>query len=62
MMDWIISNTSTILVTLVLLGLVSLVIRKMVRDKKKGVTSCGTSCNGCAMAGSCCRKPSKMIR
>jgi hypothetical protein len=53
MMDWITSNLSTILVSLVLLGLISLVIRKMVKDKKKGVTSCGTSCNGCAMAGNC---------
>jgi hypothetical protein len=53
MMDWIITNISTILVTLVLIGLVTLVIRKIVKDKKKGITSCGTSCNGCAMAGSC---------
>jgi len=53
MIDWIINNISTILVSLVLLGFVSLVIRKMLRDKKKGVTSCGTSCSGCAMAGSC---------
>jgi FeoB-associated Cys-rich membrane protein len=53
MMDWIITNISTILVSLVIIGLVSLVIRKLVRDKKKGVTSCGTSCSGCAMAGSC---------
>ncbi len=53
MMDWMIENVSTIMVSLILVGLVSLVIRKMVKDKKKGVTSCGTSCNGCAMAGSC---------
>lgn len=53
MMDWMIANISTILVTLLLLGLVSLVIRKMLKDKKRGVTSCGTSCSGCAMAGSC---------
>lgn len=53
MMDWIINNLSTILVSLVLLGLISLVIRKMVKDKKKGVTSCGSSCSGCAMSGSC---------
>jgi hypothetical protein len=53
MMDWIITNISTILVSLVLVGLVAIVIRKLVKDKKKGVTSCGTSCSGCAMAGSC---------
>lgn len=53
MMDWIIGNIATILVTLILIGLITLVIRKMVNDKKKGITSCGTSCNGCALAGSC---------
>jgi hypothetical protein len=53
MMDWITNNLSTIVVSLILLGVVALVIRKMLQDKKKGVTSCGTSCNGCAMAGSC---------
>jgi hypothetical protein len=62
MIAWIISNVSTIVISLILVGLVSLVIRKMLRDKRKGITSCGTSCNGCAMAGSCCGKPSKMIR
>lgn len=53
MMNYIIDNYSTILVSLVLLSVVTLVIRKMLKDKKRGVTSCGTSCNGCAMAGSC---------
>jgi hypothetical protein len=53
MMDWIIENISTILVTLILIGLISIVIRKMLNDKKKGITSCGTSCTGCGMAGSC---------
>ena len=53
MMNFMTENISTILVSLVLLAVVSLVIRKMLKDKKRGVTSCGTSCNGCAMAGSC---------
>jgi hypothetical protein len=53
MMDWVINNISTILVSLALFGLVALVIRKMVKDKKKGVTSCGSSCSGCAMSGTC---------
>ncbi len=53
MIDWLIGNISTIIVTLVLIGCVALVIRKIIKDKKKGITSCGTSCKGCAMAGSC---------
>jgi hypothetical protein len=53
MIDWLIGNISTILVSLILIGLVTIVIRKIIKDKKRGITSCGTSCNGCAMSGSC---------
>lgn len=53
MMTWIIANISTIVVSLIVLGLVALVLRKILHDKKSGVSSCGTSCGGCAMAESC---------
>lgn len=53
MIDWILSNGATIIVSLILVAVVALVVRKLRHDKKRGVTSCGTSCNGCAMAGSC---------
>jgi uncharacterized membrane protein SirB2 len=53
MMTWISANISTIVVAFIVLGIVALVLRKMFNDKKRGVTSCGTSCSGCAMAGSC---------
>lgn len=53
MMEWIIPNISTIVISLIVLGLVLLVINKMLKDKRKGITSCGTSCSGCAMTGSC---------
>ena len=35
MMDWFIGNISTIVVSIIILGLVLLVIRKLVMDKKK---------------------------
>lgn len=53
MMEWISANISTIVVSMLILSIVMLVIRKMAKDKKKGITSCGTSCSGCAMSGSC---------
>lgn len=53
MIDWIIGNGSTIIVSLVIVAVVILVVRKLRSDKKKGVTSCGTSCSNCAIAGSC---------
>ena len=48
----------TIIVGLVLAVIVGLIIGDMVRKKKKGqdplgCSSCGGSCGGCAMAGSC---------
>lgn len=53
MLAWIIGNGTTIIVSLILLTIVALVIRKLRKDKKRGITSCGTSCSNCAMAGSC---------
>ena len=43
---------ATIIVFAVVLLLVALVTVYVVKEKKKGKTSCGT-CSGCAMRGSC---------
>ena len=53
MLDWITENLSTIVVSLILLLVVAVIIRKLVRDKKKGKSSCGCNCAHCAMAESC---------
>ena len=53
MLNWITDNLSTIIVSLVLILIVAAIIRKLVRDKKKGKSSCGCNCAHCAMAGSC---------
>ena len=53
MIEWILSNGATIIVSLILMAVVALVIRKLRNDKKRGISSCGTSCSSCAMAGSC---------
>ena len=53
MLNWITDNLITIIVSLVLILIVAAIIRKLVRDKKKGKYSCGCNCAHCAMAGSC---------
>ena len=46
-------NAGTIAVSLLLIGLVTLIIVRLRRDKKKGKSSCGANCGCCPMAGSC---------
>ena len=53
-------NPGTFAVSTVLVIIVGLIIYKMIKDKKSGKSSCscGGSCSGCGMAGSC-HKPEK---
>lgn len=53
MFAWIAENIGTILVSAVLVAIVALIVRKLVKDKKKGKSSCGCNCAHCAMAGTC---------
>lgn len=56
MLAWIMENLATILISAVLVVIVAAVLAGMVRDKKKGKSSCGCGCSGCAMNGACHRK------
>lgn len=53
MFAWIAENIGTIIICLVLILIVALIIVKLIKDKKKGKTTCGNNCAHCAMAGSC---------
>ncbi len=53
MMDLIFNNIGSVMVSVVLLLIVVLIIRKLFNDKKRGISSCGCNCKGCALAGSC---------
>ena len=55
---WLASNYGTILVALVLAAAVLAIVRGLIRDKKKGKSSCGCNCAHCAMAGTCHQKKS----
>lgn len=39
---------ATVILSLVVLAVVGLIIRKMIRDKRNGVSSCGGKCSDCA--------------
>ena len=55
-MDFLVSNLSTIVVSILLIVLVAAIVRKMRRDKKNGRSSCGCGCGGCPSEGLCHRK------
>ena len=43
----------TILVLAILMAVVAAIILNLLKNKKKGRSTCGCSCSACAMAGSC---------
>ncbi len=53
MFEGIAENAGTILISLLLIGVVTLIIIQLRRDKKRGKSSCGANCGCCPMAGSC---------
>ena len=50
---WLAENWANILISGVLVLIVTLIVVGMIKKKKKGLTSCGCSCSGCPMSGSC---------
>ena len=53
MMAWLADNLGTIVISLILTAVVAAIIISMVRDKKKGKSSCGCDCAHCGCCGSC---------
>lgn len=53
MLSWLAQNLATIIIGAVLIAVVAAIIVSMVRNKKKGKSSCGCGCADCPMSGSC---------
>ncbi len=53
MLAWLNENIGTIIVSLILIGVVTTIIVRMVKDKKSGKGYCGCGCEHCAMHGKC---------
>ena len=56
MFSYIADNAGTIAVSIILLILVVLAVRKIAADRKAGKHSCGENCGVCPMSGQCERK------
>lgn len=56
MLTWIKANLATIIITAVLLVIVAAIIVSIVKDKRRGKSSCGCKCASCPMSGSCHNK------
>ena len=53
MFAWILGNMATIIICAVLIGIVVAIIVSMVKNKRRGKSSCGCGCANCPMSGSC---------
>ncbi|MBP5246229.1 MAG: FeoB-associated Cys-rich membrane protein [Clostridia bacterium] len=55
MISWIINNLSTIIISLILLSVVSVIVAKLLKDKKRGKSACSYTCGcaSCPMSASC---------
>ena len=53
MSDFLSANLGTIIVLLILIVAVFFIVRGMLKDRKKGKSSCGCDCGHCAMSGTC---------
>ena len=56
MLTWLMENMATIIISAVLVLVVAAILVSMVRGKRKGKSSCGCGCAGCAMNGACHRQ------
>lgn len=54
MLNWLSSNLSTILISIVLLAIVISIIRYLINQKKQGKSTCGGACSGCSACGGKC--------
>lgn len=53
MMDWLVNNLGTIIVTLLLAAVVALIVVNHIRKKKQGKSTCGCGCADCPMKKKC---------
>ncbi len=53
MLAWLSENVATIIICAVLIALVTAIIVSMVKNRKKGKSSCGCGCAKCPMSSSC---------
>lgn len=55
-MLWLTENLATVILSAVLVAIVTLIILHLVKNRRRGKSSCGCSCGSCPMNGSCHQK------
>ncbi|MCR4595218.1 MAG: FeoB-associated Cys-rich membrane protein [Lachnospiraceae bacterium] len=53
MTEWLMANIANIIITAILVIVVACIILKLIRDKKRGISSCGSNCAHCSLSGTC---------
>lgn len=53
MLAWLCENIASIIICAVLIAVVAAIIVSMIKNRKKGKSSCGCGCANCPMSGSC---------
>ena len=56
-MEWFMQNIGTLIVLLAVAFASGFAVYSMLKDKKAGTSSCGSSCSCCPMAGKCHSAP-----
>ena len=56
MILWLSENLPTVIVCIILAAIITLVIIKMIKDRKKGKSSCGMNCSNCSLNSQCAKK------
>jgi len=53
MLTWLVENIASIVICGGLIAVVASIIIGMIKNKRKGKSSCGCGCTGCPMEGNC---------
>ncbi len=56
MLEWLAANAATIIIAALLAAIVALAVIKLIKDRKKGISSCGCKCGSCPISGACHKK------
>ena len=56
-MDWLIAHLGLLTVCTVPVALIVAIVLSLIKDRKRGTSSCGCNCAHCAMAGKCHQSP-----
>ena len=51
--DWLVANGGSVAVGVVVLAVIAAIVAGMIKNRKKGQSTCGCGCASCALSGQC---------